>query len=83
MSQRGKQKSVSSTETRAGGRVLNGRENSPAVFPGKAYTPSVYVSGNVLVQQSLMEIFDDLTPFISGQLKSMTQDEADAFDPPS
>lgn len=48
------------------------------VFPGKPYTPNPYrrnAGGNPAVQRSLMEIFDEFTEVISGELKSMNLEE--------
>jgi hypothetical protein len=46
-----------------------------AVFPGKPYQ---HGGQNLAVQQSLMEIFDEFTEVISGELKSMSLNEAES-----
>lgn len=44
------------------------------VFPGKPHMPNPYRTGNLAVQRSLMEIFDEFTEVISGELKSMNME---------
>ncbi|HEY9687827.1 MAG TPA: hypothetical protein V6C52_12705 [Coleofasciculaceae cyanobacterium] len=46
-----------------------------AVFPGKPYQQG---GQNLAVQRSLMEIFDEFTEVISGELKSMSLSEAES-----
>ncbi len=46
--------------------------NKGAVFPGKPYLQD---TGNLAVQRSLMEIFDEFTDVISGELKSMRPED--------
>jgi len=47
---------------------------SGTVFPGK---PHMQPQQNLAVQRSLMEIFDEFTEVVSGELKSMNLDEAE------
>jgi hypothetical protein len=54
----------------------SGPKRTPPVFPGKAYLPNPYpAGGNLAVQHSLMQIFDEFTQIISGELKSMNLEE--------
>jgi hypothetical protein len=45
-----------------------------AVFPGKPYQQE---GQNLAVQRSLMEIFDEFTEVISGELRSMSLSEVE------
>ena len=51
------------------------------LFSGKSYLPNPHpAANNLAVQHSLMEIFDEFTEFISGELKSMNLEEFDQKD---
>jgi hypothetical protein len=50
-------------------------QNESPVFPGKSGDLPAYQPGNLAVQHSLMEIFDDFTQIISGELKSMNLEQ--------
>lgn len=52
--------------------LRDGQTQTASVFPGKAHTGAPrYQTHNLAVRQSLMEIFDEFTTVISGELKSM------------
>jgi hypothetical protein len=54
----------------------NAQKHTSPIFPGKAYLPNPHASsGNLAVQRSLMQIFDEFTQIISGELKSMNLEE--------
>lgn len=44
------------------------------VFPGKPHLQPAHPQSNLAVQRSLMEIFDEFTQVISGELKSMNME---------
>ena len=46
------------------------------VFPGTPHTQTPYQPGNLAVKKGLMDIFDEFTEIISGELKTMQQEEA-------
>lgn len=54
----------------------NSQKRNGPVFPGKAYLPNPHANGgNLAVQRSLMQIFDEFTQVISGELKSMNMED--------
>lgn len=70
--------------------LYSGPSEMGPVFPGKPLTPNPFQSGgirptakgigqpnssNLAVQRSIMEIFDEFTEIVSGELKSMRMDE--------
>jgi hypothetical protein len=57
--------------------LYDGSKQTSSVFPGKPTTPNPYNQGNLAVQRSLMEIFDEFTRVISGELKSMNMESFD------
>ena len=61
------------------GTYQNTGQNSPAVFQGtgRVQNPSPYPPSNLAVQLGLMEIFDEFTEVIAGELKSMNLDDVD------
>ena len=61
-------------------------ENSPMSQPGATSgmeTLHVPVVGNLAVQASIMEIFDEFTEVISGELKTMKLTDSEANSPSS
>jgi hypothetical protein len=52
--------------------LFEGSKNTGPVFPGKPYQVPYE---NLAVQRSLMEIFDEFTQVISGELKSMNMEQ--------
>lgn len=76
MKERGKQDSTPYNTS-----YLTGNQpttNQGPVFPGKPSTPNPYGNQNLAVQRGLMEIFDDFTQIISGELKSMNAEQFQA-----
>jgi hypothetical protein len=60
----------------------NTQKRTGPVFPGKAYLPNPHAGGgNLAVQRSLMQIFDEFTQIISGELKSMNMQEFEQENP--
>lgn len=61
-----------------------GSKTNSSVFAGKPFSQPVYSTNNLAVQRSLMEIFDEFTVVISGELKSMNMEtfETERKQPP-
>ena len=55
--------------------LYDGGKDKGPVFPGKPYLNSPQVSNNLAVKRSLIEIFDEFTQVISGELKSMNLEQ--------
>ncbi len=55
----------------------NRRQEHSAVFQGagRVQNPAPYQSSNLAVQQGLMEIFDEFTEVIAGELNAMKLDD--------
>jgi hypothetical protein len=75
MSSRGKQ---SSGQPNLSETLHASQRDLGAVFPGKPYLNQPMPQSNLAVKRSLIEIFDEFTQVISGELKSMNLEQAQA-----
>lgn len=62
--------------------LYDGGKNQGPVFPGKPYLNPLQPSNNLAVKRSLIEIFDEFTQVISGELKSMNLEQFEAESKP-